>query len=173
MQRRNKEDEKEDLSWGACRAAEELILSVGARIAYFQGDVKFLVDDIGAAKPTLFIGVPRVFDRIYSGVKGKIAEAGGIKAFLFNWGYARKAYQLKRGVPFQHVHPAGFLLYIFCTNSYMLYNLCILLTPAVFSLVYEFGILLRISYCKNVCSQWSSHVGGRERRCRRKGGGGG
>jgi long-chain acyl-CoA synthetase len=30
------------------------------------------VDDIGALRPTIFIGVPRVFDRIYSGVLSKI-----------------------------------------------------------------------------------------------------
>jgi long-chain acyl-CoA synthetase len=33
-----------------------MFLSVGARIGYFQGDVRKLVDDIGALKPTLFIG---------------------------------------------------------------------------------------------------------------------
>lgn len=30
------------------------------------------MDDIGALQPTIFIGVPRVFDRIYSGVLAKI-----------------------------------------------------------------------------------------------------
>lgn len=49
-----------------------MFLSVGARIGYFQGDVRKLVDDIGALKPTLFIGVPRVFDRVYSGVYEKV-----------------------------------------------------------------------------------------------------
>ncbi len=31
---------------------------MGARIGYFQGDVKKLVDDISTLRPTLFIGVP-------------------------------------------------------------------------------------------------------------------
>ena len=35
-----------------------MFLSVGARIGYFQGDVKKLVDDISTLRPTLFIGVP-------------------------------------------------------------------------------------------------------------------
>lgn len=39
-----------------CRSTEEMFLSVGARIGYFQGDVKKLVDDIGTLRPTLFIG---------------------------------------------------------------------------------------------------------------------
>ena len=31
-----------------------------------------LVDDIGELKPTLFCGVPRVFDRIYAGTMQKV-----------------------------------------------------------------------------------------------------
>ena len=42
--------------WHACRSTEEMFLSVGARIGYFQGDVKKLVDDISTLRPTLFIG---------------------------------------------------------------------------------------------------------------------
>ena len=30
---------------------------MGARIGYFQGNVKKLVDDIGTLRPTLFIGM--------------------------------------------------------------------------------------------------------------------
>ena len=41
-----------------CRSTEEMFLSVGARIGYFQGDVKKLVDDISTLRPTLFIGAP-------------------------------------------------------------------------------------------------------------------
>ena len=33
-----------------------------------SGDVKLLVNDIAALRPTIFIAVPRVFDRIYAGV---------------------------------------------------------------------------------------------------------
>lgn len=47
-------------------------------------------------KPTLFIGVPRVFDRIYAGVYAKVNAGGAIKKFLFNYGYKWKlSYMLK------------------------------------------------------------------------------
>ena len=36
-------------------------------LSQFQ-DVKLLVEDIGELKPTIFCAVPRVLDRIYSGV---------------------------------------------------------------------------------------------------------
>lgn len=45
-----------------------MFLSFGGAIGYWQGDATKLVDDIGVLKPTMFIGVPRVFDRIHNGV---------------------------------------------------------------------------------------------------------
>ncbi len=59
----------------ACRAAEETLLSMGASIGYWRGDIKGLVDDIAALRPTIFIGVPRVFDRIYTGVLAKVGSS--------------------------------------------------------------------------------------------------
>ena len=38
------------------RSAEEMFLSVGGQIGYFQGDPRKLVDDIGELRPTIFIG---------------------------------------------------------------------------------------------------------------------
>lgn len=49
-----------------------VVANTGAKVGFWRGDIKGLVDDIGALKPTIFIGVPRVFDRIYSGVLAKI-----------------------------------------------------------------------------------------------------
>lgn len=54
------------------RVAEEALLAKGGSIGYWQGDVKQLMDDVGALRPTIFVGVPRIFDRIYSGVKDKV-----------------------------------------------------------------------------------------------------
>lgn len=38
-----------------------------------QGDVLKLVDDIAALQPSLFIGVPRVFDRIYTRIMSQVS----------------------------------------------------------------------------------------------------
>ena len=40
------------------------MLYLGACIGYWQGNIKLLVDDLAALKPTFFVGVPRVFDRV-------------------------------------------------------------------------------------------------------------
>ena len=54
-------------------------------------------------KPTLFIGVPRVFDRIYAGVYSKVNAGSPIKKFLFNYGYRWKLYYLNQGYAFDKV----------------------------------------------------------------------
>lgn len=56
---------------------EEWFLSIGCAIGYWQGDVGKLVDDIAALKPAMFIGVPRVFDRIYSRIDGQVKGRAG------------------------------------------------------------------------------------------------
>lgn len=45
---------------------------MGASIGYWQGDVQKLTEDIAALKPAIFLGVPRVFDRIYSKVMAQV-----------------------------------------------------------------------------------------------------
>ena len=42
----------------------------GGRIAFFGGDIKLLVKDIQVVRPTLFISVPRLLNRIYDKVRG-------------------------------------------------------------------------------------------------------
>lgn len=50
------------------------MLHVGGCIGYWQGDVRKMIDDVGALRPTLFAGVPRVFERIYNGVQVRCGE---------------------------------------------------------------------------------------------------
>ncbi|RDX94133.1 Long chain acyl-CoA synthetase 2, partial [Mucuna pruriens] len=38
----------------------------GSSIGFWQGDVRFLMEDVQALKPTIFCGVPRVYDRVYA-----------------------------------------------------------------------------------------------------------
>ncbi|GAQ85275.1 Long-Chain Acyl-CoA Synthetase [Klebsormidium nitens] len=87
------------------RVLEEMFIYLGASIGYWQGDVKLLVDDIGELKPTLFAGAPRIFDRIYSGIKAKVNESGGLKKWLFNFGFDRKLKSLQAGKRFDQAAP--------------------------------------------------------------------
>ena len=51
---------------------EEFILHCGAAIGYWQGNITQIMGDIEACKPTLFAGVPRVFERIYNGIQDQV-----------------------------------------------------------------------------------------------------
>jgi hypothetical protein len=75
------------LGGGCCQAANRQALlatprsrdpnfTYHSRVAH-QGDTTKLMDDITALRPTLFIGVPRIFERIESGVMGQVARGGG------------------------------------------------------------------------------------------------
>lgn len=80
------------------RVIEELFISHGASIGFWRGDVKLLVEDIGELKPTIFCSVPRVLDRIYSGLKQKISAGGLLRNTLFNIAYKYKQYNLWKGI---------------------------------------------------------------------------
>eukprot|EP00967_Tisochrysis_lutea_P053871 scaffold67152_cov20-Tisochrysis_lutea.AAC.1 len=48
---------------------------MGCAIGYWQGDILKLVDDIAVLKPAMFIGVPRVFERIYTRITDQVRSA--------------------------------------------------------------------------------------------------
>jgi len=51
---------------------EHGMLSAGGSIGFFGGDIKKLQDDIKTLKPTIFAGVPRVYQRFYETAFAKI-----------------------------------------------------------------------------------------------------
>ncbi|KAH8964740.1 hypothetical protein BDL97_04G082000 [Sphagnum fallax] len=79
------------------RVAEEMFVFTGSSIGFWQGDIKKVSEDIAELKPTFFVGVPRVFDRITTGIQQRIAAAGSISNWLFNFGFSRKWNRLKQG----------------------------------------------------------------------------
>ncbi|KAK9806148.1 hypothetical protein WJX72_003254 [[Myrmecia] bisecta] len=87
------------------RVVEEFALSVGASIGYWQGDVKKLTDDIAALKPTLFIAVPRVLDRVATGVQGKLKKKNAVVQWLFNKAVHSKLTSINTGVPIDKASP--------------------------------------------------------------------
>ncbi|KAK9816726.1 hypothetical protein WJX72_004272 [[Myrmecia] bisecta] len=65
------------------RSCADTYLSRGASIGYWQGNVKLLMSDIAALRPTGFFGVPRVFDRIYDSVMQRIQAGSPLKRAVF------------------------------------------------------------------------------------------
>ncbi|GMH00425.1 hypothetical protein Nepgr_002264 [Nepenthes gracilis] len=88
------------------RVLEELLVSVGASIGYWRGDIKLLSEDIRELKPTIFCAVPRVLDRIYSGLKEKISSGGLVKRALFNIAYSYKLQNMRKGYKHEEAAPS-------------------------------------------------------------------
>ncbi|KAL5731085.1 long-chain-fatty-acid--CoA ligase [Ranunculus cassubicifolius] len=70
----------------------------GASIGFFQGDVCYLMEDLQLLKPTMFCGVPRIFDRIYTGTQERISSGGGLKKILYQYAYSYKLKSLEAGL---------------------------------------------------------------------------
>ncbi|KAK9667417.1 hypothetical protein RND81_14G254800 [Saponaria officinalis] len=77
---------------------ETFCISKGSSIGFWQGDVRYLVEDLQELKPTLFCGVPRVFDRLYSGILGKISTSGTLRKGLFEFAYNYKLRNMEKGL---------------------------------------------------------------------------
>ena len=50
------------------RIVQAMFLQGGGRIGFYRGDVKLLIEDIQALRPTAFVSVPRLLNRVYDKV---------------------------------------------------------------------------------------------------------
>ncbi|KAK3021769.1 hypothetical protein RJ639_045091 [Escallonia herrerae] len=70
----------------------------GSSIGFWQGDVRYMVEDLLELKPTIFCGVPRVYDRIYAGIMHKVSLGGTLRKTLFQYAYNYKLRNLEKGL---------------------------------------------------------------------------
>lgn len=77
----------------------------GASIGFWRGDVRYLMEDLQELKPSIFCGVPRVYDRIYTGTLAKVSAGGGLKKKLFDFAYNFKLGYLEKGFPQEKAAP--------------------------------------------------------------------
>ena len=59
-------------------------ITTGARV-YFAESIESVPDNLKEVQPTIFFGVPRIWEKFHAGITGKLKEATGLKAFLVNW----------------------------------------------------------------------------------------
>ncbi|KAF9675967.1 hypothetical protein SADUNF_Sadunf09G0089100 [Salix dunnii] len=77
----------------------------GASIGFWRGDVRYLMEDVQELKPSIFCGVPRVYDRIYTGTLAKVSAGGGLKKKLFDFAFNYKLGYLEKGFPQEKAAP--------------------------------------------------------------------
>ncbi|KAM8878967.1 long-chain-fatty-acid--CoA ligase 1a isoform 2-T3 [Spinachia spinachia] len=78
------------------RVVEGVVLIHGARIGYFQGDIRLLMDDLKTLQPTVFAVVPRLLNRMFDKVFSQANTP--LKKWLLDFAFRRKEAELKNGV---------------------------------------------------------------------------
>ncbi|XP_065214083.1 long-chain-fatty-acid--CoA ligase 5 isoform X2 [Planococcus citri] len=79
------------------RCCQNGMYLVGGRVGFFNGNMKYLTEDLKILKPTVMPAVPRLLNRIYENEMAKIRPSF-IKRLLFNIAMNVKHNQLKRGI---------------------------------------------------------------------------
>jgi long-chain acyl-CoA synthetase len=64
-----------------------MLLNFGGQTGFAESP-QTIVDDLALVRPTLLIAVPRVFNKVYSGLKDRMEKEGGLPKFLFDMGIA-------------------------------------------------------------------------------------
>ncbi|KAM8837260.1 long-chain-fatty-acid--CoA ligase 5 [Spinachia spinachia] len=78
------------------RVVQTVVYGAGARVGFFQGDVRLLPDDMKTLKPTIFPVVPRLLNRVYDKVQSGAQTP--FKRWLLNLAVERKFAEVKEGI---------------------------------------------------------------------------
>ncbi|XP_064367110.1 long-chain-fatty-acid--CoA ligase 1 isoform X2 [Dromaius novaehollandiae] len=78
------------------RIVECVILCHGARIGFFQGDIRLLMDDLKTLQPTVFPVVPRLLNRMFDKIFGQANTS--LKRWMLDFASKRKEAELRSGI---------------------------------------------------------------------------
>lgn len=57
----------------------------GGAAVYFAESIEKVPDNLKEVRPTIFFGVPRIWEKLHAGISGKLAEATGAKQKIAAW----------------------------------------------------------------------------------------
>ena len=78
------------------RLGNYALLVGGGAIGNFGGNLKKIVEDVQLLKPTIFAAVPRVINRVYDTIIGRVEASGFIKRNLFKRALQTKITELRK-----------------------------------------------------------------------------
>jgi long-chain acyl-CoA synthetase len=67
------------------RIAQIVVLDVGGTLAYWSRDSTKILEEIAATSPTHFVAVPRIYEKLHTGVVSALDGAGPHRRLLFGW----------------------------------------------------------------------------------------
>ncbi|KAJ2388066.1 medium-chain fatty acid-CoA ligase faa2 [Coemansia sp. RSA 2611] len=79
------------------RMVMHLLVALGVKTAFPRSDPTKLVEDLHELQPTVFVGVPRIFNRIQDRVLSTLKVKGGLQLSLFQYAFSTKKGNLSRG----------------------------------------------------------------------------
>ncbi|XP_064201164.1 long-chain-fatty-acid--CoA ligase 1-like isoform X1 [Anguilla rostrata] len=78
------------------RMVQAIILCHGARIGFFQGDIRLLMDDLKELQPTIFPVVPRLLNRMFDKIFGQANTP--LKRWVLQFASRRKEAEMRSGI---------------------------------------------------------------------------
>ncbi|KAI9082687.1 hypothetical protein K1719_035556 [Acacia pycnantha] len=132
------------------RTIEEYFFHMGASVGYYHGDLKALRDDLMELKPTLFAGVPRVFEKVHEGIKKAVEELNPVKRSVFYMLYRYKLYWMNKGYKQRNASPLADLLAFRKINARLGGRIRLLISGGA-PLSFEVEEFLRVASCAAVC----------------------
>ncbi len=88
------------------RLAQVVVLDVGGTLVYWSGDPKKILEEVRSAAPTHFVAVPRIYEKLHTGVVGALQNGGPPARLLFAWSLevgARARRAQRAGRPLGHI----------------------------------------------------------------------
>ena len=77
-------------------------IATGYAHGFYSGDPLKLLEDIAELKPTFFVTVPRILNRVYGKIVDGVNQKGGVAKWLFNKALTDKTYYMNQGQGFTH-----------------------------------------------------------------------
>lgn len=69
--------------------------SCGAKVGFYRGDIKLIVEDLQELKPTIMPTVPRLLNRVYDKVMSEVNKSF-IKRLIFPFAMERKLAEVRQ-----------------------------------------------------------------------------
>ena len=67
------------------RLAQIVVLDIGGTLAYWSGDSTKILEEVAAVSPTHFVAVPRIYEKLHTGVLSAVESGGRPARMLFAW----------------------------------------------------------------------------------------
>src|SRR6185437_8301717 len=68
------------------KVLEATWLRAGHAMAFWEGDMKKIVDNLGEVRPTVMAAVPRIFEKVHAATVSKMAAGTGVAGKIARWG---------------------------------------------------------------------------------------